>query len=168
MLLVIFPKKVSLQTTQFERNLFKIENKITRYSHHRILLEKYKSNQKYPKGLFFKFNILLCSNSEDLQKSCRYIPRNASFILRDNIIAAVSKSIKDLKIVRNECFHALKDVPNDSFIDICERIKNETKSLFASIVQRQNSKYQRDNIPKINHHQQNRRFRHLKRRNHNR
>ena len=168
MLLVIFPKKVSLQTTQFERNLFKIENKITRYSHHRILLEKYKSNQKYPKSLFFKFNILLCSNSEDLQKSCRYIPRNASFILRDNIIAAVSKSIKDLKIVRNECFHALKDVPNDSFIDICERIKNETKILSPSIVQRQNSRYQRDNSSNINYDRQKRPLRSSKRRNHNR
>ena len=89
-------------------------------------------------------------------------------VCRDTFFGKITKSIEDLKIVRNECFHALKDVPNDSFIDICERIKNETKSLFASIVQRQNSKYQRDNIPKINHHQQNRRFRHLKRRNRNR
>ena len=40
-----------LQTTQLERNLFKIEDKIARYSHHRIFLEKYKNNRKYPKGL---------------------------------------------------------------------------------------------------------------------
>ena len=92
---------------------------------------------------------------------------NVSFKLLD-IITAVSKRIEDLKIVRKEYFHALKDVPNDSFIDICERIKNETKSLSASIVQRQNSKYQRDNISNINHHRQNRHFRRSKRRNHNR
>ena len=93
---------------------------------------------------------------------------NVSFKLLD-IITAVSKRIEDLKIVRNEYFHALKDnVPNDSFIEICERIKNETKSLSASIVQRQNSKYQRDNISNINHHRQNRHFRRSKRRNHNR
>ena len=81
----------------------------------------------------------------------------------NNIITAVSKRIEDLKIVRNEYFHALKDnVPNDSFIDICERIKKEKKSLSASIVQRQNSKYQRDNISYFNCHQQNRRFDALK------
>ena len=44
-------------------------------------------------------------------------------------------------------------------IDICEIVKNENKSLSASIVQRQNSKYQRDNISNINHHRQKRRFR---------
>ena len=109
---------------------------------------------------------MLCSNSEDLQKSCRNILRNASFILRDNIIAAVTKSIEDLKIVRNECFHALKDVPNDSFIDICERIKNETKILSPSIVQRQNSKYQRDNSSNINYDRQKRPLPSSKRRNH--
>ena len=52
-------------------------------------------------------------------------------------------------------------------IDICEIVKNENKSLSASIVQRQNSKYQRDNISNINHHRQKRRFRRSKRRNHN-
>ena len=51
-----------LKTTQLERNLFEIENKITRYSHHRIFLEKYENNQKYPKGLSLKFNLSLCSN----------------------------------------------------------------------------------------------------------
>ena len=92
-----------------------------------------------------------------------------SFKLHDSIITAVSKRIKDLKIVRNEYFHAIKDnVPNDSFPDICERIKKEKKSLSASVVERQNSKYQRNNISKINHHRQNRRFRCSKRRNHNR
>ena len=104
-----------LQTIQLERNLFKIENKITRYSHHRIFLEKYNNNRKYPKGLSLKFNISLRSNSEDLQKSCQNILRNASFKLRDNILTAVSKRIEEIKIVRNEYFYALKNnVPNDS------------------------------------------------------
>ena len=91
-----------LNTIQLERNLFKIENKITSYSHYRIFLEKYKNNWKYPKGLSLQFNLSLCSNSEDLQKSCRNILRNASYKLRDNMIAAVSKMIENLKIVRNE------------------------------------------------------------------
>ena len=51
-----------LKATQLERNLFEIENKTTRYSHHRIFLEKYENNQKYPKGLSLKFNLSLCSN----------------------------------------------------------------------------------------------------------
>ena len=79
-----------LQTTQLERNLCKIENKITRYSHHRSFSGKYKNNRKYPKGLSLKFNLSLCSDSQDLQKSYRNILRNASFKLRDNIITAVS------------------------------------------------------------------------------
>ena len=54
------------------------------------------------------------------------------------------------------------------FIDICERIKNEYKSVSAFIDERQSSKYQRDNISNINQHRQNRRFRRSKRRNHNR
>ena len=87
-----------LQTTQLEINLFKIENKIIRYSHHRIFLEKYKTNRKYPKGSSLKFNHSLCSNSEDLKKSCRNILHNASFKLHNNIITAVSERTEDLKI----------------------------------------------------------------------
>ena len=122
-----------LKTTQLKRNLFKIKNKIASYSHYRIFLEKYKNNSKYSKGLSLQFNLSLCSNSEDLQKSCRNILLNASYGLCDNMIAAVRERIEDLKIARNECFHALKDnAPNDSLIDICERIKNENKSLSAS------------------------------------
>ena len=127
-----------LNTIQLERNLFKIKNKITSYSHYRIFLEKYKNNWKYPKVLSLQFNLSLCSNSENLQKSCRNIVRNASFRLFDDMIATVSKRTENLKIVRNECFHALKDnVPNDSLIDIWERIQNKSKCLSASIVQRQ-------------------------------
>ena len=80
-----------LQTTQLERNLFKIENKITRYIQDNFFLEKYKNNQKYPKVLSLKFNLSLCSNPEDLQKSCRNILHNVSFKVCDNIIAAISK-----------------------------------------------------------------------------
>ena len=67
------------------------------------------------KGLSLKFNLPLCSNSEDLQKPCRNILRNVSFKLRENVIAAVRERIEDIKIVRNKYFHALKDnIPNDS------------------------------------------------------
>ena len=90
-------------------------------------MEKDKNNRKYPKGLSLKFNLSLCSNSGGLQKSCQNI-LNASFKLSDNITTAASKRIEDLKIVRNEYCYALKDnVPIDSFIDICERIKTKTK-----------------------------------------
>ena len=84
---------------------------MTRYSHHRIIFgKKYKNNWKYPKALsLIKCNLSLCSNLEDLKKSCQNILGSASFKLHDNIIAVVSKRIEDLKIVRNEYFHALKD-----------------------------------------------------------
>ena len=47
-------------------------------------------------------------------------------------------------------------------------MKKENERLSASIVPRQNLNYQRDNIPNINHHRQNRHFRRSKRRSHNR
>ena len=88
---------------------------MTRYSRIYAITEfflekKHKNNWKYPKGLFLiKCNLSLCSNSEDLKKSCQNILRSASFKLHDNINAVVSKRTEDLKIGRNEYFHALKD-----------------------------------------------------------
>ena len=61
------------------------------------------------------------------------------------------------------CFK--RQCTKESFIDICKRLKNENKNLSASIVRRQNSKYQRDNISR---NRQNRRFRRSRRRKHNR
>ena len=90
-----------LQTTKLERNLFKIEHKTARYSHHRSFLEKYRNIRECPKGLSLKSNLSLCSNSEHLQKSCRNILRNAYFKLRDNIVTAVSKRTEDLQIETN-------------------------------------------------------------------
>ena len=54
-----------LQTTQLERNLFKIENKITRHIQHRSFLKNYRNNRKYLKGLSLKFNLTLYSDAED-------------------------------------------------------------------------------------------------------
>ena len=75
-----------LHTTQLEKDLLKIEKKITKYNYHKEFLENYKYNRKYPKGLTLKFNLALCEDSEHVQKSCRNILRNASFKLRDHIL----------------------------------------------------------------------------------
>ena len=80
-----------LHTTQLEKDLLKIEKKVTKYNYHKEFLENYKYNRKYPKGLTLKFNLALCEDSEHLQKSCRIILHNASFKLRDHILKAVNK-----------------------------------------------------------------------------
>ena len=53
-----------LHTTQLEKELLKIEKKVTKYNYHKEFLENYKYNQKYPKGLTLKFNLALCEDSE--------------------------------------------------------------------------------------------------------
>ena len=73
-----------LHTTQLEKDLLKIEKKITKYNYHKEFLENYKYNRKYPKGLTLKFNLALYEDSEHLQKSCCNILCNASFKLRDH------------------------------------------------------------------------------------
>ena len=51
-----------LHTTQLEKDLLKIEKKITKYNYHK----EYKYNRKYLKGLTLKFNLALCEDSEHL------------------------------------------------------------------------------------------------------
>ena len=98
-----------LHTTQLEKDLLKIEKKITKYNYHEEFLENYKYNQKYPKGLTLKFNLVLCEDSEHLQKSCCNILRNASFKLRDHILTAANKKFEDLKPTRNGYINALRN-----------------------------------------------------------
>ena len=57
-----------LHTRQLEKNLSKIEKKITKHNYHKQFLESSKCNRKYPKGLTLKLNLVLCEDSEHLQK----------------------------------------------------------------------------------------------------
>ena len=98
-----------LHTTQLEKDLLKVEKKITKYNYHKEFLENYKYNRKYLKGLTLKFNLVLFEDSEHLQKSCCNILRNASFKLRDHILTAVNKKFEDLKITRNGYLNALRN-----------------------------------------------------------
>ena len=51
--------------------------------------------------------------------------------------------------------------------EICKAIKKEKELLSSTIIKRQESKYQRDNITIFDHPRKNRRFRKSKRRHHN-
>ena len=55
-----------LHTTQLEKDLLKIEKKITKRNCHKGFIDNYKYNRKYPKGLTLKFNLALCEDSEHL------------------------------------------------------------------------------------------------------
>ena len=99
------------QSTQLKiRNLHNIENKLTRCNHHKDFVQNYETNRKYPKGLSLKFNLSLCPASDELQKLCRNILRNASFQFRDVIIKAVNKKIENLKIIRSACINEVKKI----------------------------------------------------------
>ena len=129
-----------LHTTQLEKDLLKIEKKITKYNY-------YKYNRKYPKGLTLKFNLALCENSDHLQKSCHNILRNASLKLRDHILTAVNKKFEDLKITRNGYLNALRnETSKENFQNICNNIKRQNQKLSSSIAERHRTKYLRDNI----------------------
>ena len=83
-----------LTETRLKRNLLNIERKITRYIHHKEFLQKYQANPKYPKDLALNFNLSLCMESPNLQKTCRNVLRNASFQLRDNISGGAIVKLK--------------------------------------------------------------------------
>ena len=158
-----------LHTTQLEKNLLKIEKKITKYNYQEDFLENYKYNQKYPKGLTLKFNLALREDSEHLQKSCRNILRNAPFKLRYHILTAVNKKFEYLKLTRNEYINALRnETSRENFQNICNNIKRQNQKLSSSIAERHRAKYLRDNIKVYHHQRHNRRFRRSYRKRHNR
>ena len=131
------------ESTQLKiRNLHNIENKLRRYNHHKDFLHNYKTNRKYPKGLSLKFNLSLYPESDELQKLCRNILRNASFQLRDVIIKAVNKKIENLKIIRNACINEVKNNTSmNDFNVIYENIEKEKAKLSNRILKRHESKY---------------------------
>ena len=88
--------------TRLKRNLLNIRRKITRYIHHKEFLQNYKANRKYPKDLAWKFDLSLCTESLNLQKTCENILRNTSFQLGDNIIGGVIVKLKKLSFTRNK------------------------------------------------------------------
>ena len=88
--------------TRLKRNLLNIRRKITRYIHHKEFLQNYKANRKYPKDLAWKFDLSLCTESLNLQKTCENILRNTSFQLGDNIIGGVIVKLKKLSSTRNK------------------------------------------------------------------
>ena len=56
---------------------------------------------------------------------------------------------------------------SNQLTEICKAIKKEKESLSSTILKRQQSKYQTDNITIFDHPRKNRRFRKSKRRQHN-
>ena len=157
-----------LSDTQLERKLLTIKKKITRYNHHKEFLQNYKVNPKYPKGLGLKFNLSLCSDSPNLQKTCRGILRNASFQLSDNIIQSITEKLQQFSFIWKQSYNTLTEkISSNQLTEICKAIKRETESLSSTILKRQQLKYQRDNYTIFDHPRKNRRFRKSKQRNHN-
>ena len=85
---------------QRKLNILHLEEKICRCTFLKELLQNYKKNKKFTRGMSLKFNASLCNN-EKTNKLCRNVLRNASFKLRDiqefNLIShLVANKIKKL------------------------------------------------------------------------
>ena len=73
-----------------------LAEKYCKYTLHQELLLNYKKNKKFPKGMSLKFNPSLCNN-ETINKRCRKVLRNASFMLRDIMLDGITEKLRDLK-----------------------------------------------------------------------
>ena len=107
----------------------------------------------------------MCSDSSDLQKACRSILRNASFQSRDNVIQSITAKLEQLSFIRKQSCNILKEkILSNQLTQTWKSIKKEKESISSTILKRQQSKHQRDNITIFDHHQK---IRKSKRRHHN-
>ena len=157
-----------LTNTQLEKKLLTIKKKITRYYYHKEFLQNYKVNWKYPKGLALKFNLPFCSDSPNLLKACGSILCNASFQLRDNVIQGMTEKLGQFSFIWKNSYNIVNEkISSNKLTEICKAIKKEKESLSSTILKKQQSKYQRDNITIFDYPRKDRRFRKPKRRHNN-
>ena len=94
----------------------------------------------------------MCSDSPNLQKACRSILHNASFQLHDNIIQSITEKLEQFSFIEKQSYNILKEkISLNQHTEICKAIKKEKKSLSSTILKRQQSKYQRENITIFDH-----------------
>ena len=110
----------------------------------------------------------MCSDSPNLQKASWSVLRSASFQLRDNIIQSITEKLEQFSFVQKKSYNILKEkILSSQLTEIFKAIKKEKELLSSTILKRQQSKYQRDNITIFYYPRKNRRFRKSKRRYHN-
>ena len=110
----------------------------------------------------------MCSDSPNLQKASWSVWRSASFQLRDNIIQSITEKLEQFSFVRKKSYNILKEkILSSQLTEIFKAIKKEKELLSSTILKRQQSKYQRDNVTIFDHPRKNRKFRKSKRRYHN-
>ena len=91
-----------------------------------------------------------------------------SFQLRDNIVQSITEKLEQFSFIWKESYNILKEkISSNQLTEICKAIKKEKESPSSTILRRQQSKYQRDNITIFDHPRKNKRFRKSKRRHHN-
>ena len=114
---------------QRKHDLLHIEGKLFRYSLHHELLLNYEKNDKFPKGVQFKFNPSLC-NDEETKKLCRQVLRKASLGLRDTLLDKVLKKVKSLKLEKSDAIRNLKNkITDEKFLTISCNIKKKLRNL---------------------------------------
>ena len=142
--------------------IFTIEKKLSIYQHHKVNLLAYKKDNKIPKGPLLKFNLALCTNNNVLRAQYNNILFNALSQMRNKIIRAIGQKINFLKKERKNLLKNIKASTNHQEIKTIKRniydIKNSIK---RKIIQKQNRKHRRGNIPSSNNigkRRKNRRF----------
>ena len=76
----------------------------------------------------------------------------ASFQLRDNIIQSITEKLQQFSFIRKQSYNIPKEkIASNQLMEICKAIKKEKKSLSSTVLKRQQSKYQRDNITIFDH-----------------
>ena len=77
----------------------------------------------------------------------RSILRNACFQLLDNIIQSITEKFQQFSFIRKQSYNIIKEkISSNQLLEICNAIKKEKESLSFTMLKRQQSKYQRDNI----------------------
>ena len=86
----------SFKKSEILTDLLTFAEKIARYDQHKEFLQNCKVNRK---NLVLKFNLSLCSGSPNLQKLCKIILCNASFLLRDNTIQIIIEKLEQFSVI---------------------------------------------------------------------
>ena len=145
---------------QYVNSLFNIERKLCKATKHKQLLLTYKKSKKYPKGMRLRFHLSLCNHDNKLKDVCSKILHKASTGIRDEIIKALEKEIRNLRTKRNNNRNNIKNkTTRENYKLIKKLVAEEVITLEQKVKARQVRKLSRDNIrPTASVRKRNRRF----------
>ena len=145
---------------QYVNSLFNIERKLCKATKHEQLLLTYKKSKRYLKGMKLRFHLSLCSHDKKPKDVYSKILHKASTGIRDEIIKALEKEIRNL---RTKCNNNRNDVKNkttgENYKFIKKLVPEKVVILEHKVKSRQVRTLSRDNMqPTTSVRKRNRRF----------